>query len=416
MKTLKNILVKTKSISSVIVGVVFLFSGFVKGIDLLGSTYKFTDYFVAFGLPSLESLSLPLAFFLSASEFLIGVALIFRARMLIFSWISMLFMGFFTILTLVIAITNPVSDCGCFGDALIITNWETFLKNVILLLLVINVFMFRNKFRKFFPEPALEWGLLTIVMFVFISVSLYSYNHLPVFDFRPYHVGANIPEKMSYPPDAPIDEYEIILVYEKDGKLEEFTLDNMPDHTWHWVETKSTLIKKGYEPPITSLMMERLYDGTDMTEHVLTDEGLTLLLISHDLNKANVSRQENINKFSEYAMIRHHKFYCLTASPVNTINEFIENHNAAYEFLSTDDITLKTIIRSNPGLILLREGTILAKWHHNDIPEVSEIGEDLLAFALETQRLSHEKTRRAMYLLAFLFILSMAWNIRKSFK
>lgn len=416
MKTLRKILDNTKNISSILVGVVFVFSGFVKGIDLLGSTYKFTDYFVAFGFPSLEKISLPLAFLLSASEFIIGTALIFRFRMLFFSWLSLVFMSFFTALTLFIAIANPVSDCGCFGDALVISNWATFLKNIILILLVLNVFIFRNKFRKFFPEAGLEWGLAAVMLFIFTMVSFYSFNHLPVFDFRPYYVGSNIREKMNVPIDAPLDEYKVVLFYEKEGKINEFSLDNLPDSTWKWVETKSTLVKKGYDPPIKNFSIERLSDREDVTDFILSDVGLTFLLIAHDLNKSNTKNQEIINKLAEYARFHNHQFYSLTASSQPTINDFIEKHKVTYEFFNTDDITLKTIIRSNPGLVLLKEGTVIAKWHNNDIPEPSEIGENLLAYVTDRQREAHEKTRKSLFIFSFLFVLVMVWNIRKSFK
>ena len=416
MKSLEKILELTKNISSILVGLLFIFSGAVKGIDLLGSTYKFTDYFVAFGFPALESFSFPLAFILSASEFVIGTALIFRVRMVIFSWLSLVFMGFFTLLTFYIALTNPVSDCGCFGDALIISNWATFWKNMILILLVINVFMFRNKFRRFFPEPALEWGLIGGMFLFFTLISLYSYKHLPILDFRPYHVGANIPDKMNIPANAPADEYEVILIYEKDGKTQEFSIENLPDSTWNWVETKSILMKKGFEPSIKNFIIETVYERDDVTDLILSNEGLSFLIISYDLNKANTENQEKINKLAEYAMHYQHQFYCLTASPEMTINEFIKKNHTSYEFFNTDEITLKTIIRSNPGLILLQKGTIIAKWHYNDIPEVSEPGENMLAYAINEQRISNEKTRKSFYIFLFLFIVSMVWNIRKSFK
>lgn len=416
MKSVKNILNYTKNLSSILVGLVFIFSGFVKGIDLLGSTYKFSDYFMAFGMPSLESLSLPMAFLLSAVEFVIGAALLFRVRMRFFSWLSLLFMIFFTLLTLYIAIANPVTDCGCFGDAFVISNWATFWKNVILILLVGNVFILRNSFRKFFPEPLLEWGLMAGMLLFFSLVSLYSYKHLPVLDFRPYHIGSNIYDKMNIPPDAPMDEYKITLVYEKDGAKKEFTMDNLPDSTWNWVETKSVLVKKGYEPPIKNFMIETTYERDDMTDFILSYEGLTFLVISHDLNIAQTKNQEKINKLGEYARHYHHQFYCLTASPVSLIEEFSAKHNAHYEFLNVDEITLKTMVRSNPGLVVMNNGTIIGKWHNNDIPEVSDLGDNAFAWVLDQLRISHERTRKSFYIFLFLFVVSMVWNIRKTIK
>jgi hypothetical protein len=416
MNSFRKLLNSTKTISSIIVGLVFLFSGFVKGIDLLGSTYKFADYFVAFGIPSLEKISLPLAFILSAAEFVIGAALIIRIRMEIFAWLALIFMGFFTPLTLYIAIANPVSDCGCFGDALVISNWETFWKNVVLILLVFHVFFFRRKFRRFLPEPLLEWGLAVIILTVFTYVSLYSYKHLPVFDFRPFHIGANIPQKMSIPPDAPFDEYEVVLFYEKDGVVKEFTIENLPDTTWNWVDSKSTLISKGYEPPIKDFSIESTEDFEDITNLVLENESYTFLLVAHDLNKSDITVQQRINAINEFA--RHHQmmFLGLTASPASLIEEFKETHQADYDFYNTDDITLKTMIRSNPGLILMKSGTIIGKWHYNDIPDDIELSENLLAYSTDLLRKNLEKSRKSLYIFAFLFLIAMLWNLRKSFK
>lgn len=416
MNSFRNILNSTKTISSILIGIVFLFSGFVKGIDLLGSTYKFTDYFVAFGIPSLEKIYLPLAFILSAAEFVIGAALIIRIRMEFFSWLAVIFMGFFTPLTLYVAIANPVSDCGCFGDALVISNWETFWKNVVLILLVFHVFFFRRKFRRFFPEPLLEWVLAVIILIVFGYVSSYSYNHLPVFDFRPFHIGANIPQKMSIPPDAPFDEYEVVLFYEKDGVVKEFSIEDLPDSTWNWVDSKSILISKGYEPPIKDFSIESPEDFEDITNLVLDNEGYTFLVITHDLNKSDISSQQKINVINDFA--RHHQilFLGLTASPSGLIEKFKATHQADYDFYNTDDITLKTMIRANPGLILLKSGTVIGKWHYNNIPDGNELTENLLAYSSDLQRIKLEKSRKSLYIFAFLFMIAMLWNIRKSFK
>ncbi len=416
MKTLKNFLDNTKNISSIIVGFVFIFSGFIKGIDLLGSNYKFTDYFIAFGFPSLEALSFPLAFILCASEFVIGAALIFRIRMLFFSWLVLLFTSFFTILTLYSAIANPVTDCGCFGEAIILTNWETFWKNIILILLVFNIFLFRHKFRKFFPEPVMEWGLIAGMLIFFTSVSLYSYNNLPVFDFTPYHLGANIRDKMRIPPDAPVDEYKITLIYKKNGLTKEFTLDSLPDSSWTWVETQSVLIKPGFEPPINNFYIETIYEGKDVTEFILTHEGLTFLLIAYDLQKTCIKNLEKIKSLAEYARFYNHRFYVITASPKSIISEFKEKNNVNYEFFNADGIALKTMVRSNPGLLLLKEGTIIGKWHNNNIPEINDIGENALAYVLNNQRLTGENSRKLFYIFLFLFVVSISYNIRKSLK
>src|SRR6056297_2251499 len=243
-----------KHISRMLVGITFIFSGFVKGIDPWGSAYKFTDYFNAMGLEWLVWAAFPLGVILAFAEFAIGVGLLFNAFLRFFSWLALLFMAFFLPLTLWIALKNPVTDCGCFGDALVLTNWETFYKNIALMLLTIIVFWFRKDIsgENNKKTSLLLSGVSVAVYFAFV---VYSYNHLPVIDFRPYKVGVNIPEAMAIPEDAPREEYENIFYYKNKntGEVQEFTEENYPwQDTLHWEyhDMESILVKEGYEPPI----------------------------------------------------------------------------------------------------------------------------------------------------------------------
>ncbi|MDR2040627.1 MAG: DoxX family protein, partial [Bacteroidales bacterium] len=204
------------AISRILLGIVFVFSGFVKGIDPLGSTYKFIDYFTAFNLSFLSPLAFILAILMNAAEFLIGVSLILRLRMKVSAWAVFLFMCFFTVLTFILALTNPVSDCGCFGDALVLTNWETFFKNLVLMALALIVFLYRKKYEPVY-RPVTEWICVVLIAGVIIGISVYCYRHLPLLDFRPYSVGANIPQGMTIPDGMPTDEFKTTLYYEKDG-------------------------------------------------------------------------------------------------------------------------------------------------------------------------------------------------------
>ncbi len=370
MKTLNNI-------SRFIVGVVFIFSGFVKAIDPLGSTYKFVDYFEAFGLDSLSVLALPLAILLSSLEFVIGFSLLFATRKKITSWILLLFMSFFTILTLILAIYNPVTDCGCFGDAIIMTNWQTFWKNVFLMIFTIILFMNRDQFETSWKVKS-QWSFIFIPLLFSILLSVYCYNNLPIIDFRPYHVGTYIPEKMIIPEDAPKAEYETILVYQKDGIEKEFTLENLPDSTWAWVSTENIQLSEGYVPPIHDFTISTLM-GNDITEIILNDNKFTFLLVAYDLKKANTKNIGNINKLAEFAQQTGIcNFICLTSSVDSEIESFKQKTDAPYMFFNTDEITLKTIVRSNPGIVLLKKGTILGKWHHNNTPSIEEIEENFI--------------------------------------
>ncbi|MDA3780098.1 MAG: DoxX family protein, partial [Bacteroidales bacterium] len=363
--------------SKIILGLVFIFSGFVKGIDPLGTTYKFVDYFMAFGFDFMETLSLPLAFLLNAAEFLIGISLLFSVKIKYSAWAVFIFMVFFTILTFFLAIFNPVSDCGCFGDAIIFTNWQTFYKNIFLMIFVVIVFVNRNKYQTTKPQY-MQWGILSGGLLIILVISIYCYNHLPIIDFRPYSINTNISEKMLIPDNAPQPEYKTTLEYKKNNKIKEFSLNNLPDSTWEWVSTQNKLVKEGYVPPIHDFTISTL-DGNDITDIVLNENKFTFILVAYDLKNCNIDNINSINSLSKYCDVKTNcNFICLTSSLDNEIEKFKNNYNSSFSFYNSDEITLKTIIRSNPGIILIKNGIILEKWHHNDIPEINSINKNFI--------------------------------------
>jgi uncharacterized membrane protein YphA (DoxX/SURF4 family) len=400
--------------SRLIAGIVFVYSGFVKGIDPLGSAYKFSDYFVAFNLEFLEPFALAFSVLLSSAEMLIGILLISGVHMLIASWAVLIFMVFFTILTLIIALLDPVSDCGCFGDAIILTNWETFWKNLVLLVFVIYLFFNRKKFSPFFGKKLLEWSTVAGFILIILGITAYSYLNLPIFDFRPFKIGANIEEKMSIPPDAPGDEYEITLYYQKDGATRSFPVDSLPDSSWEWVRTESTLISKGYEPPISNFFIESVDDGDDYTWDILYDQGYTFMIISYDLEKSSEKNISEFNRLAEWSKENDVNFICLTGSPEPVIRRFAGRTAAPYDFYYSDEITLKTVIRSNPGLVLLKEGTILGKWHHRNIPQVEELKSNLTSWSAQQQQKSKRSLITNGFFLAGLLLLASLRLIRSA--
>ena len=357
----------------IVIGCVFIFSGFVKAVDPLGSAYKFQDYFEAFGLSYFDPLALPAAFLLSAFEFALGVCLLLGVYRQITSWLVVLFMGFMTVLTLYSAITNPVSDCGCFGDAVILSNWATFFKNIPLLLGAVAILLWNRKFPSVFHYKT-YWIVVLYTYLFILGVSLYCYNHLPVLDFRPYKVGAHIPDLMIIPEGAPHDEYETSFIYEKEGVKKEFTLEDYPanDPDWTFVDAQTVLKKKGYQPPIHDFTITT-EEGGDITNDILSDPVYTFLLISHKFNQADDSCVDDVNEIFDYARQNNYPFYCLTASTREAVVRWIEEMGAEYPICTTDEITLKTIIRSNPGLMLLKEGTIINKWHCHDLPKGNDL-------------------------------------------
>ena len=381
-KTMKIILRILTIISRVLTGFVFIFSGFVKAVDPLGSNYKFIDYFDAFNLPWLEPVALPLAFVLSGLEFTIGICLVLFIHNRLANWGAFLFMLFFTPLTLWLALSDPVQDCGCFGDAVILTNWQTFYKNVIILLLVSFSFFNRNSFAPWLKIPT-EWILSVWVAILITLFSFYNLEHLPIMDFRPYKVGTHIPDKMIIPKGAPVNEYEQYFTLLDTVSGKQISIENKiyvkdsiywgKSTVWKFISSSEPeLIKKGYQPLIHDFTITSL-KGYEITGEVLCDTGYYFILVAYDLKKSKIKNQKNINTIYEQAKNDGYEFICLTSVSSDMIDVFKKSNNAQYDFYTTDPITLKTIIRSNPGLVLLHKGTILAKWHSNDIPEYNEI-------------------------------------------
>ena len=375
-----------KNLCRIIVGIVFIYSGFVKGIDPLGSDYKFTDYFNAFGMGWMNATTLFFSFALSLTEFLIGIALLFNLWVSRMAWGSLLFMAFFTPLTLVLALTNPVSDCGCFGDAMILTNWQTFWKNIILLLLAIMIFMYRKEYKSSLPLVG-QFSFLALAGAGMLCLSVYCYRHLPVLDFRPYAVGKNITEGMRLPEGAEPDQYEVTLKYKnkQTGEVQSFTEENYPWQdtlNWEYESSSERLVKKGYITPIHDLVIEHPTLG-NITEEILEDDNHTILAVAYNLTQSDVQYQPAINRLAEYAQEKGIRFYGLTSSSERDIETYKKRYHVPYEFCTADEIQLKTMIRSNPGVIILREGTILDKWAGKDVPDVKELQDtDLTAYCV----------------------------------
>lgn len=410
MKTLRII-------SRILVGVIFIFSGFVKGIDPLGSMYKFIDYYVAFGIGSLEFTALPLSFILSAIEFLIGIVLLWGIRMRFFSWVAMIFMVGFTLLTLNLAIYNPVSDCGCFGDAIILTNWQTFWKNVIILAFVVVIFIGRKQYPRLYKQPT-EWGIVTVFFILFLLFSWYNYQHLPMMDYRPYHIGAHIPEKMEIPEDAPTDEYETIFFYKNKntGNVKKFTSDNYPwkDSTnWEFVKYESKLVQKGYEPPIDQFKITTP-NGKNILDSVLADPNYSFILVSHTLTETTPNSLIKADSIYNYCQTApKFSFYGLTSTPESEVNHLKQQYNLNMPFYTADKVTLETIVRANPGLLLLKNGTIIGKWHYNDFPSVKEINQHYIADLINSYRQKYENRFAVLFGLGILFLILTFMIVRK---
>ena len=369
-KTKSNILL----IARIIFGLVFLFSGFVKAVDPLGTAYKISDYLEAFSLTSLDFLAFPASLLLIATEFTIGFNILFNVHLKASTWIASLFMLVMTPVTLYLAISNPISDCGCFGDAIVMTNWQTFYKNVVLCIILAIIALLQNHTRPWLSNWG-AWIVTLLPILISFGISIYCYNLLPIIDFRPYKIGNNIIEGMQIPEDAPLDKYETTFFYEKDGIEQAFTLDNYPaeDSTWTFVRQESKLIEQGFVPPIHDFSI--ITEDGDITDLILEDAGYTLLVISHKVEKASTKNIKCVKSTIANAKKAGANVIWLTSSYSDDIEKFKSEYGINDTFGATDDITLKTIVRSNPGLVLIKDATVIEKWHHNSLPTKDKLNQ-----------------------------------------
>jgi len=394
-------------ISRILTGLVFVFSGFVKALDPIGFSIKFSEYFEAFHMGFLIHLALPLAILLCAAEFMIGLNLLAGLRMKFTAWLLILFMSFFTVLTFILALYNPVSDCGCFGDAMKLTNWQTFWKNIVLLIPAVIVFLNRSRISS--PGRASrEWAMVSLNFLLSCGLSFYCIRHQPILDFRPYKTGTYIPGKMIIPEGAEMDLYETRLIYEKDGRQQEFTDQDFPwqDTTWKWVETSQKLIKKGYEPLIHDFSITT-FEGDDITNQILADSNCVFLIIAPDLDKASKKGMSELNKLALKCRELGFVVYGLTSSTNSQISGYNANFQPTFDFCTTDETTLKTMIRANPGVMLLHHGTILGKWNFRDAPVAKEINHDMLSIAL----LRHQRFSDTLMILGLTLAIAVLYSI-----
>ena len=361
-----------------ILGATFVFSGFVKAVDPLGTYYKIQDYLAAFGMQQLlpDIVPLLMSVLLAVLEFAVGMHLLLGIKRRFTTRLALLIMLVMTPLTLYLALTNPISDCGCFGDALVLTNWQTFGKNVVLLTCAIVLMITPWAMVRFLTKK-MEWTLSNYCIVFALALAGYCLATLPIIDFRPYKIGNNIREGMEIPEGAKPTIFDTRFIMEKDGVKQTFTVDNYPDSTWTFVSAETVVVGKGYEPPIHDFVMESLETGEDITDEVLDDPGYTFLLITHRTEEADEGNIDLINELYEYCLENGYKFYALSSSSAEAIELWRDRTGAEYPFCIMDDITLKTMVRSNPGLMLIKGGVILNKWSSSQLPDEFDLTDKL---------------------------------------
>ena len=319
------------NIARFVLAIVLILSGFVKAVDPLGTQYKIADYLTAMQLGHAlpDFMTLGASVLLSALEFILGICLMFAIRRRLVSRLVLMVMLVMTPLTLWLAVANPVSDCGCFGDAVVLTNWQTFWKNVVLLAMAALVARWPLEMMRFVSKNN-QWIVINYTVIFILAVSGWSLYDLPYFDFRPYHVGTNLREG--------------------------------------WQK-----MMDGEDSPYVDFFVERIDEGDDITEPMLLNEGYTFMMVAPHLEQADDSQLDRINQLYDYAAEYGYPFYCLTASGAEGISQWREMTGAEYPYCQTDETTLKTIIRSNPGVVLLKDGEIVRKWSHNRLPDETEL-------------------------------------------
>ncbi len=381
-----------------LVGVTFLFSGFVKAIDPSGFAYKIEDYLIAFQLVELFPLALPAALLMVVAEFALGVMLLLGVYRKWTLRLIGLFMLFYTPLTLWIALTNPVEDCGCFGDAFIISNWQTFYKNLLLLLGTLFLLLNWRKIKPLFSSESAPLATIFTIAFGFFF-SLYNLFHYPIMDFRPYHVGANIPAQMQVDPEKG-DLLETIFIYSKEGVEQEFTEENLPwdDSTWTYVDARTRVVREGENPAIEDFALAPIYRedadgewyvGGDVTDLILSEPSYQLLMIAYSLEGVREGRLDRFIAARDYAEAHDYPFYLFTASSPQEVGNWEGQHQTCFQFIQADERELKTMIRSQPGLILLKGGVIINKWGYHGVPRFNEVNA-----SLEDSRLASPPDRK----------------------
>ncbi len=357
--------------SRLFVGILFIISGLIKLNDPVGFSFKLEDYFApdVLNLPFLTPLALAIAVFVVIFEVVLGVMLLLGYKKKFTLWTLLLMIVFFTFLTFYSAYFNKVTDCGCFGDAIKLTPWESFTKDVILLVLILILFAGKRFITPLFSNKTNR--IVTVISLVLCGfLGYWVLNHLPIIDFRAYKVGTNIQKAMEIPEDAPRSEYEMSFIYKVNGVNQEFGMDelsNLPEGA-EFVERKEKLIKEGFTPAIQNFMIEK--DGEDYTTQVL-EEPKIILVVTYDLTR---SSQKGLDKIADVVALAEqngYKIIGLTASLKDTYQPILNRHNVTIPFFTVDGVTLKTIERSNPNFVVLHSGTIIQKVHHNDIEKLN---------------------------------------------
>jgi uncharacterized membrane protein YphA (DoxX/SURF4 family) len=360
-------------LSRILLGALFIFSGFVKGVDPVGTEYRIVDYFIAYGADWAFPMALPLSVIMNAAEFVLGMMLLFNVKIRTTFWLTLLMMVFFTITTFYDALYNLVPDCGCFGNAIILSNWQTFYKNLLILGFLMVAFFAQKKLKSWFSIKV-EYILTFIFILGFVSFEIYNIRHLPVIDFREWKVGNRMAPQDKLP-------LQYFLKYEntETGEEKEYLSPDYPydDSVWmsHWEFVGQRVVDPN---PKTAVLMIEDAEGNNMSAEIIENPDFQFMFVAYDLSKTDLSKLEEIKDFARLCQDKGYSFIMLTSTLPEEVEAFVEMNNLSIDYCFTDDVSLQAMIRSNPGLVLLKDAVVLGKWHYNDFPGFDEFEKEFV--------------------------------------
>ena len=352
-------------IARTIVGILFIISGLVKLNDPVGFSFKLKDYFApeVLNLDFLVPYALLLAVIIVIFEVLVGIALLLGYLKKVTLWALLLMIVFFTFLTFYSAYFNKVTDCGCFGDAIPLTPWESFGKDVVLLVLILILFVGQRYIRPLFSARG-SVSILFVALLFCLGLAYYVLHHLPIIDFRPYKIGVNIHKGMEIPENAPQPIFEYKWQFLVNGKEETFVTNGQyPEVDGEYLSVDTRMIQEGYTPPIHDFSIER--DGEDYTAQILEEDNL-IVIIAYSLGNTDLDGYGAVKEVTDKALKYGYNVIGLSASSQEMTEELAEKYKLNFKFYFCDETTLKTVVRSNPGILELQKGTIKQKLHWND--------------------------------------------------
>jgi len=373
---------KLLTLSRILVGALFIFSGLIKANDPLGFGYKLQEYFEVFHLNFLIPVATGMAILLCTLEIVLGALLLLGYYGKKVAWGLLLLIVFFTLLTFVSAAFKVVTSCGCFGDAIPLTPWQSFSKDLILLVLIGYIFIQKEYIQPLTKNTSVQNYITMLVTAVALLFGLYTYNFLPVIDFLPYKVGAHIPSLMIIPPGEKPDEYQIMYhLKNKQTKAEKDMSDKdylkteiWKDNNWEIIgDPVKSLVKKGYEPKIKDLVISDV-SGTDYTKELIENPYYSLVFVAYNLKDVNVKAIGDLNALALNATQQFNiRSVLLTANSATDAEAFVKKNNLFSEVFFADAVPLKSMVRANPGILLLRNGVVVNKWHFHNVPSFEQL-------------------------------------------